>query len=506
MIAIIDFGSQYTQLIARRVREKHVFCKIFPPHTPAEQLKGAKGILLSGGPDSVYKADAVSAEKGLLHLDVPILGICYGMQWMVHALGGRVRHSRRQEYGRTLFFRKADTALFEGVPESFDVWMSHADKVCALPKDFVCIGSTASCRFAAIECKEHSHYGLQFHPEVSHTDFGDRILENFLFKVCGCKRDWSLISFVEDTIKKIREEVGGQKVLCALSGGVDSCTTATLVHKAVGDQLICIFVDNGLLRKGERELVQRILQRREGINIRYVDAKESFLKRLKGIKDPEKKRQIIGEEFVSIFSKEAKKIKGVGFLAQGTLYPDVIESCSTVGPSAKIKTHHNVGGLPSTLPFRLIEPLRLLFKDEVRKVARMLHLPPSIVWRHPFPGPGLAVRVIGEVTERRLNILREADSIVDREIRRAGLYRRMWQAFVVLLPLRTVGVMGDRRTYEYVIAIRCVRSQDGMTADVFPLSQRLLSRIATCITNEVKGVNRVVYDVTSKPPATIEWE
>lgn len=506
MIAIIDFGSQYTQLIARRIREKHVFCKLYPPTVAAEELKEAEGIILSGGPESVYKKGAVSADLALLEKGIPILGICYGMQWIVHQFGGKVRHSKRQEYGRTHFFKTFSCLLFDGVPEEFDVWMSHADRVCVLPKDFLRIGSSPNAPFAAIKHKEREIYGIQFHPEVWHTEFGGKILENFLFKVCRCKREWKMSSFVKEKIEEIKEKVKDAKVICAVSGGVDSSTTATLVHRAVGDRLFCVFVDNGVLRKTDKEVVEKFLQKKEGINVSYIDAKRRFLDRLKGVKDPERKRQIIGEEFIKVFVEEAKRIKDVKFLAQGTLYPDVIESTSTVGPSAKIKTHHNVGGLPASLPFTLIEPFRELFKDEVREVAYLLGLPSWIVERHPFPGPGLAVRIIGEVTERRLRILREADSILEEEIRKEGLYEKMWQAFAVLLPLRTVGVMGDRRTYEYVIAIRCVQSTDGMTADWYSLPPSILSKIATRITSEVAGVNRVVYDITSKPPATIEWE
>lgn len=506
MIAILDFGSQYTQLIARRIREEKVYCKILPYNASINELKEFKGIILSGGPASVYDKDAPQGRLEILQLGIPILGICYGMHWLVYALGGEVKRAKEREYGKVKLHVINSTTLFKHLPVSSQVWMSHRDRVEKLPVGFKVIGKTTNSPACAIGDYERNIYALQFHPEVVHTTYGIQIIKNFLFKICNITPTWTMESFIANSIKNIKDEVGEKKVICALSGGVDSSTVAVLLHKAIGDQLTCIFVNNGLLRKNESERVIKIFRDYYHINLDYCDAQERFLRKLKGVKDPELKRKIIGNEFIKVFEEEAKKIGNVEFLAQGTLYPDVIESTSTKGPSATIKTHHNVGGLPDKMKLKLIEPFRELFKDEVRILAKELGLPDEIVWQHPFPGPGLAVRIIGEVTRKRLKILREADWIIDEETKKANLYRSLWQCFGVFLPVKTVGVMGDERTYEDVIAIRAVTSQDAMTADWAQLPHSLLSKIANRIVNEVKGINRVVYDITSKPPGTIEWE
>ena len=505
-IIILDFGSQYTQLIARRVREARVYSEILPFNAPLEKIKGAKGIILSGGPSSVYDKEAPMANPEILGLGLPVLGICYGAQWLIHALGGVVKRAEHHEYGQAELEVVDCKDLFCDIPENLRVWMSHGDRIEQLPEGFETIGRTANSPFAGIRNKEKAIYGVQFHPEVVHTSKGSRMIANFLFSICGCSPNWQMSSFVKEEIAKIREEVGEGKVLCALSGGVDSSTCAVLIHEAIGDRLACIFVDNGLLRKGEKERVINTFKEYYHINLDCVDARDRFLDKLKGVTDPERKRKIIGHEFIKVFEEEANKLGRCDFLAQGTLYPDVIESVSTKGPSAIIKTHHNVGGLPEEMKLKLIEPFRELFKDEVRILAKELGLGDEIVWQHPFPGPGLAIRIVGKVTKERLTALREADFIIDEETKKAGLYRKLWQCFGVYLPVKSVGVMGDERTYEDVIAIRAVTSTDAMTADWAQLPHDLLSKISNRIVNETKGINRVVYDITSKPPGTIEWE
>ena len=506
-VLILDFGSQYTQLIARCVREEKVYCEIHPYHTPLQTILAAapRGIILSGGPSSIYDPGAPVCDPGLFQLPIPILGICYGMQLMAHLLGGKVAPFARREYGRAQFFIDEAGDLFSGLAREITVWMSHQDQIVSLPPGFSAIGHTENTEVAAFRGAS-ARYGLQFHPEVAHTPQGREILRNFLFRICACSGTWSMKAFVESSVTKIRNRVGKERVITALSGGVDSSVVALLVHQAVGDQLTCVFVDNGLLRKGEAERVLATFTQNFDLRVCLVQAKERFLERLRGMVDPEEKRICIGREFIRVFEEEAEKLGGAAFLAQGTLYPDVIESTSVRGPSSTIKTHHNVGGLPKRMGFSLIEPLRELFKDEVRQVGRELHLSPEILNRHPFPGPGLAVRILGEVTEERLAILREADFILEEEIRKAGVYDRLWQAFIVLLPVKSVGVMGDGRTYENVAAIRAVSSLDGMTADWARLHYEILATISSRIINEVKGINRVVYDISSKPPSTIEWE
>ncbi|MBI3009633.1 MAG: glutamine-hydrolyzing GMP synthase [Candidatus Omnitrophica bacterium] len=510
LILIADYGSQYTQLIARRIREQRVFCQIIP----AQQLNpqtlsklAPKGLILSGGPSSVYQSNAPLPDVKIFDLKVPTLGICYGMQAMAHLLGGSVAQAGKREYGRSnVTVLKAD-GLFQDVRKDSVCWMSHGDSVEKAPAGFEVIANTGNTQTAAIADPARRLYGLQFHPEVAHTEEGTKILRNFLFEVCGCRGEWSMSSFIQETESRIREQVGNAHVVLGLSGGVDSSVAAVLLNQAIGKQLTCIFVDNGLLRSDEKEKVEETFSRHFQLNVRFVDATERFLSRLAGVTDPEQKRKIIGEQFIRVFEEEAKKIPNVRFLGQGTLYPDVIESVSAWGgPSATIKTHHNVGGLPKDMNLTLIEPLRDLFKDEVREVGKLLEIPDEILWRHPFPGPGLAVRILGEVTSERLRIVREADTIVLSEIKQAGYYQKLWQAFAVLLPVKTVGVMGDERTYENVIAIRAVTSQDAMTADWAKLPPELLGTISNRIINEVKGVNRVAYDISSKPPATIEWE
>ena len=508
-ILILDFGSQYTQLIARRVREAKVYCEIFPFNAGLDKVKAfrPKGLILSGGPSSVYDSGAPLIDRAHLALGVPVLGICYGMQLLTHMLGGAVAKSQKREYGRAeLRFDKVG-GLFDGIGRDGGtvVWMSHGDRIEQMPTGFHVIAHTDNSPTAAMADEQGRFYGVQFHPEVVHTPEGTAILRNFVYGICGCKPSWTMASFVDFAVGEIRKTVGDKKVICALSGGVDSSVAAVLVNKAVGTQLTSIFVNNGVLRKNEAERVQKMFKDM-GLNLKYVDASTQFLGKFRGVEDPEKKRKIIGNTFIEIFEQAAADVGGAEFLVQGTLYPDVIESVSFKGPSAVIKSHHNVGGLPEKMKLTLVEPLRELFKDEVRAIGRELKMPDEIIDRQPFPGPGLAIRILGEVSEQRLAILREADSIVLEEIKKAGLYKEIWQSFAVLLPIKTVGVMGDERTYENVVAIRAVTSQDGMTADWVQLPYELLGVLSNRIINEVKGVNRVVFDISSKPPSTIEWE
>ncbi|MBI4651008.1 glutamine-hydrolyzing GMP synthase [Candidatus Desantisbacteria bacterium] len=507
-IIVLDFGSQYTQLIARRIRELEVYCEIHPYNISIDELKkiNPKGIVLSGSPSSVYEDEAPNCDINIFNLGIPVIGICYGMQLMVFLLRGEVIKADRQEYGEAkLTIDKLD-GVFAGLDEEIFVWMSHGDYISKLPQGFEVIGHTRNTPMAAIAYEKKKLYGLQFHPEVVHTPLGKNILKNFVCQICECKQNWTMGRFIEHSIEIIKTKVGDKKVVCALSGGVDSSVTAILIHKAIGDNLICIFVNNGLLRKGESKKVIDVFKNHFQINLHYVNAEKQFLDKLKGVTDPEQKRKIIGHEFISIFENEARSFGNIKILAQGTLYPDVIESVSVKGPSATIKTHHNVGGLPANMNLELIEPLRELFKDEVREVGKELGMADELIYRQPFPGPGLAIRIIGEVTDERLNILREADTIVLEEIKKSGIYYNVWQSFAVLLPIKTVGVMGDSRTYENVVALRIVTSKDGMTADWAKIPYLVLSDISNRIINEVKGINRVVYDISSKPPSTIEWE
>ena len=536
-IVILDFGAQYTQVIARRIRECQVYSQIVRFDTPAAEIAALNpsGLILSGGPASVYRKDAPRPDTGIYEHGVPILGICYGMQLMGHQLGGKVEHSERREYGSgQLQITTPECLLFKGLGGIVDIWNSHGDKLTRLPRGFRAVAKTDNSEFAAIEQPKKKLYGLQFHPEVAHTPRGKEIIQNFVYEICGCRMDWTMGSFIEQCCEELREKVGEDHVILGLSGGVDSSVAAALLHKAIGDQLTCVFVNNGLLRSREAETVQRVFGDNFHIRLKYVDASTRFLSRLRGITDPERKRKIIGNEFVRVFDDAVEGLtRGAGqnskprhprraaksgaasgqktgkfrWLAQGTLYPDVIESIAIGGnPASLIKSHHNVGGLPKRMKLKLVEPLRELFKDEVRQVGAQLGLPNEIVQRQPFPGPGLAVRILGEITRERLRILREADTIVVSEMKATGWYYKVWQSFAVLLPVRSVGVMGDERTYDHTIAIRIVESQDGMTADWVRLPYELLARISSRVINEVKGVNRVCYDVSSKPPATIEWE
>ncbi len=508
-IAVLDFGSQYTQLIARRIREHGVYAEIFPCDAPLAEVKALSpaGIVLSGGPASVYEQNAPTADPGLLKLGLPVLGICYGMGWMARELGGNVTPSDSREYGRRdIEVIDAEDTPLEAIGETSTTWMSHGDQVETLPEGFRVVARSDTCPVAAMADKSRRLFGVQFHPEVRHTERGAEMLRTFLFDIAGAKTGWSMEAFERREIEKVRKQVGAETVIGAVSGGVDSSVMAVLLSKAIGKQFIAVFVDNGLLRKDERAQVEQLLAGRLGVSLKVVDARERFLAALKGIEDPEEKRRSIGRTFIEIFERAASEHASAAWLAQGTLYPDVIESVSFKGPSATIKTHHNVGGLPERMKLKLIEPLRELFKDEVRELGRRLGLPEDVVGRHPFPGPGLAVRILGEVSEQRLTILREADAIFLEELRAAGWYDKVSQALAVLLPVKSVGVMGDFRTYEHVIALRSVDTWDFMTADFSPLPHELLGRVSTRIINEVKGVNRVVYDVSSKPPATVEWE
>jgi GMP synthase (glutamine-hydrolysing) len=520
-VLILDFGSQYTQVIARRIRECQVYSEIVRFDTPATEIAAAKpnGLILSGGPASVYDKGAPQIDPEIFSLGIPVLGICYGLMLMANYLGGKVVFTGRREYGAGMLHIQKDSELFDGLGNQLDVWNSHGDEVTALPKGFRVVGTTEGCDFAAVEDPKRKLYGLQFHPEVAHTPRGKEILQNFVYHICHCAMDWTMGSFIEETCGCVRKQVGDQKVVLGLSGGVDSSVTAALLHRAIGDQLTCIFVNNGLLRAREEEVVQRVFGENFHVRLKYVDASERFLALLKGVTDPETKRKLIGNEFIKVFQQAteelleedsrnaARKHGGYRFLAQGTLYPDVIESVSIGGnPAQVIKSHHNVGGLPEKMHFELVEPVRQLFKDEVRQVGLQLGLPKEIVHRQPFPGPGLAVRILGEVTPERLSILREADTIVQSEMEAADWYYKVWQSFAVLLPVQSVGVMGDQRTYENTVALRIVESQDGMTADWVRIPYELLARISNRICNEVKGVNRVVFDISSKPPSTIEWE
>ncbi len=515
-IVILDFGSQYSELIARRIRETEVYSLVMSYTTSVEELRkiAPRGIILSGGPSSVYSEDAPICDQGIWSLGIPVLGVCYGMQLMVYQLGGMVETATgKAEYGKAPIHVDNPTELLTNVNDGSTMWMSHGDSVLSLPQDFLSLAHTSNTPNAAIASTSRRLYGVQFHPEVVHSTDGMAVIRNFVYHICGCSPDWTTATFIEEAISKVRSQVGDKRVLLALSGGVDSSTLAFLLHKAIGDQLTCMFIDQGFMRKGEPEFLVDFFDHKFHINVEYINARNRFISKLNDVIDPEQKRKIIGTEFIRVFEEESLRLGPFNYLAQGTLYPDVIESAGTsVDPKSgervavKIKSHHNVGGLPKDLQFKLVEPLRNLFKDEVRKVGRSLGLPEDIVKRHPFPGPGLAIRILGEVTNEKLNCLRDADYIVRDEIHKAGLYEQIWQAFAVLLPIRSVGVMGDKRTYSWPIVIRCVSSEDGMTADWSRLPFELIEKMSNRIVNEVEGVNRVVLDVTSKPPATIEWE
>jgi len=509
-IVILDFGSQYTQVIARRIRECNVYSTILRYDTPAREIArlAPKGVILSGGPSSVYDRKAPMPDRAIFKLGVPVLGICYGVQIFAQFLGGKVERGSKREYGKgTLTVLDSDCGLFKGLPESLQVWNSHGDKLTRLPRDFTTVATTENSDYAVIENRERQFYGLQFHPEVVHTPRGREVIANFVHRICGCGKDWTMRHYIDQAVAQIRAQVGSERVILGLSGGVDSSVAAALIHKAVGDQLTCIFVNNGLLRAREAEVVREVFGRHFKLKLQYEDASALFLRRLKGVSEPERKRKIIGRSFIEVFQAGTRRAGKAKFLAQGTLYPDVIESVPIAGnPAHLIKSHHNVGGLPKRMKFQLVEPLRCLFKDEVRVLGLELGLPREIVYRQPFPGPGLAVRCLGEITADKLRIVRAADTIVVEEMKAAGWYYKIWQSFAVLLPVRSVGVQGDERSYDWTVAVRAVESQDGMTADWVKLPYDLLEKISTRITNEVKGVNRVVLDLTSKPPGTIEWE
>ena len=507
-ILIIDFGSQYTQLITRRIREVNVFSEIHPHTISVDEVKNLqpKGIILSGGPMSVYDESAPTIDPQIFNLKIPILGLCYGLQLLCKNFGGNVEPAEHREYGKSILRITDNTDILHGVEDASIVWMSHGDYLTKLPSGFKVVGESEHSPFCAISNPSKRIYGLQFHPEVAHTEDGGKIISNFLFEICKCKGDWTADNFIDEQIEKIKNTVGSSKAICALSGGVDSTVAAVLVRRAIGDNLVCIHIDNGLMRKNESEKIGKMFDEKLKLNHIHVDASEKFLTNLNGVSDPEEKRKIIGKTFIEVFEAEAKKINDTEFLVQGTLYPDVIESVSVKGASATIKSHHNVGGLPEKMQLKLIEPFRELFKDEVRSVGKSLNIPSEFINRHPFPGPGLAVRVLGEITIEKLDILREADDIFITSIKEAGLYNNIWQAFTVLLPISSVGVMGDARTYEFVLSLRAVTSVDGMTADWYTFDHDFLASVSNKIINKVKGVNRVVYDISSKPPATIEWE
>lgn len=509
MIIVIDFGSQFNQLIARRVRENNVYCQVEPADIPLEKIKEMDpvGIILSGGPSSIYEENSPKIDAGIFDLGIPVLGICYGMQFMIHTLGGSIERADKREYGFAELTIKEQCLLFKDMEEKFQCWMSHGDSAKTLPQGFEVTASTENTEIAAVADPKRKFYGLQLHPEVEHSVNGSLMIRHFLFDICGCEKNWTMKSFCDGAVAQIKDAVGDKQVIMGLSGGVDSSVAATLIHKAVGKNLHCIFVNNGLLRQNEQEQLEISLTQNLDMNIKFVDAREKFLTALEGVTDPEEKRKIIGRLFIEVFDAEAKKIEGAEFLGQGTLYPDIIESKSAFGgPTSIIKSHHNVGGLPEEMNLKLIEPLQLLFKDEVRKLGLEMGINEELIWRQPFPGPGLAIRIMGEITEERLEILKKADTILLEEIRKAGLYRKLWQSFVVLLPVKSVGVMGDQRTFANCVAIRAVTSNDAMTADWAKLPHDLLGKISNRIINEVDKINRVVYDITSKPPGTIEWE